>query len=109
MSETPKKECRHPFVWPDGDCVECGRLATTMPGKTEPTHIMVPRKFEPLANSLPLLREAEEALHEMLKANNQLMPGLAQIAVQDYQNINEAPIKAEAVLSRLRAAREGKS
>ena len=41
-------DCKHPFVWPNGDCVECGVLATTMPGHTEPHHIMVPRRLAPL-------------------------------------------------------------
>jgi len=46
-----REECKHPFVWPDGDCVACGVLATTMPGHTEPHHTMVPRKFEPLISA----------------------------------------------------------
>ena len=45
-------ECNHPFVWPDGNCVQCGVLATTMPGHTEPHHICVPRKFGPLVSAL---------------------------------------------------------
>lgn len=40
-----------------------------------------------------------KALEAMLKAYNQLMPGLVHIAVQDYANINEAPIIAKAALT----------
>lgn len=40
-----------------------------------------------------------KALEAMLKAYNQLMPGIAHIAVQDYANINEAPILAKAALT----------
>lgn len=51
----PEGRCAHPFVWPNGDCVECGVLATTMSGHTEPIHTMVPRKFEPLIKRLGVL------------------------------------------------------
>lgn len=39
-----------------------------------------------------------EALKEMVKAYNQLLPGISKIAVQDYANINEAPILAKQAL-----------
>jgi hypothetical protein len=45
------------------------------------------------------------ALRELLRAYHQLMPGLAHISVQDYANINQAPILAEAAIGAL-AARE---
>lgn len=38
------------------------------------------------------------ALEEMLKAHEQLMPGIAHIALQDYANINQAPIRARAAI-----------
>jgi hypothetical protein len=37
-------QCKHRYVWPDGVCVECDVLATTMPGKTEPAHLLIPRE-----------------------------------------------------------------
>lgn len=45
-------------------------------------------------------REMAEALKAMLKAYEQLMPGLKNIAVQDYANLNEAPILARAALAK---------
>lgn len=39
-----------------------------------------------------------EALQACLKAIDQLMPGIAHIAVQDYENINQAPLMAQAAL-----------
>lgn len=38
-------KCKHPEVWPDGNCVDCGVLATLFPGKSD-AHIMVPRSEE---------------------------------------------------------------
>jgi hypothetical protein len=36
--------CPHPFIWPDGECIACERLATTMPGHVEAHHKMIPRR-----------------------------------------------------------------
>ena len=58
--ERRARECKHPFVWPNGDCVQCGVLATTMPGHTEPTHIMVPRYFAPLLSAAEQAARKEE-------------------------------------------------
>lgn len=35
--------CKHPFIYPDGNCTDCGVLATTMPGHVENYHQMVQR------------------------------------------------------------------
>lgn len=35
--------CQHPFVYPNGDCTDCGVMATMMPGKVEDYHVMVCR------------------------------------------------------------------
>lgn len=42
--KTKLSNCPHPFVWPDGNCIACERLATTMPGKVEAHHKMVARR-----------------------------------------------------------------
>ncbi len=42
-SEHRPKLCEHPEVYPDGTCTTCGVLATTLPGKVEKYHRMVPR------------------------------------------------------------------
>jgi hypothetical protein len=42
--KTKLGNCPHPFIWPDGVCIACERLATTMPGKVENYHKMVPRR-----------------------------------------------------------------
>lgn len=44
--------------------------------------------------------EMAEALKALLKAYNQLMPGLKNIAVEDYANINDAPRLARAALAK---------
>lgn len=41
-----------------------------------------------------------EALKAMQKAFNQLLPGIGNIACQDYANINEAPILAARAISK---------
>ena len=46
-----------------------------------------------------LVSDLVNALKGMLKAYEQLMPGLAHIAVQDYANINEAPIMARKAIA----------
>jgi hypothetical protein len=45
------------------------------------------------------INELREALEECVKAIQQLMPGIRHIAVQDYENINIAPIMARAALA----------
>lgn len=47
--------------------------------------------------------EMAEALRQLLKAFKQLMPGLPQIAVEDYANINEAPMAARDALRKFEA------
>jgi hypothetical protein len=42
--------------------------------------------------------ELAEAVKQLLKAFGQLMPGLIHIAVEDYANINEAPMIARDAL-----------
>lgn len=42
----------------------------------------------------------ELALRDLLKAFESLMPGLAHIAVQDYELINRAPIQARKALGK---------
>lgn len=41
-----KTTCKHPFIWPDGNCVDCGVLATMFPGKVEDYHKMLPRPLK---------------------------------------------------------------
>ncbi len=50
-----------------------------------------------------LIDQAREALREMLKAYEQLLPGIGKIACRDYRNINEAPIKARQTLAAMEA------
>lgn len=64
-----------------------------------------PDRFERMVNKHIHNREQKdeiarlrEALKEMVKAYNQLLPGISKIAVQDYANINEAPILAKQAL-----------
>lgn len=40
----PVRNCEHPFIWPDGICLACGRLATMFPGSVEERHKVVPRR-----------------------------------------------------------------
>ena len=49
----------------------------------------------------PRERELEIALRDLLTAFDSLMPGLAHIAVQDYEIVNRAPIQARKVLGAL--------
>jgi hypothetical protein len=35
--------CKHPTVWPDGVCTECGVLATAAPGLTTTHHKIIHR------------------------------------------------------------------
>ncbi len=49
-----------------------------------------------------LLADAEAALRDMLRVQESLMPGVRHIVVQDYALLNEAPIAARAVLTRIR-------
>jgi len=43
-------------------------------------------------------QELVRLLRQLLKAYDSLMPGLAHIAVQDYEIINRAPLEARAAL-----------
>lgn len=43
-------------------------------------------------------KELRDALKDLLRAYEMLMPGIAHIAVSDYALINEAPIKARKAL-----------
>ena len=45
-------------------------------------------------------RELTKALRDLLKAYDSLMPGIAYIAVQDYEIINRAPIEARKALAK---------
>lgn len=45
------------------------------------------------------LSDLAASVEELLKVVDALMPGLAHIAVQDYQIINEAPIRAREALA----------
>ena len=36
------EQCKHPRVWPDGNCIQCGVLATMFPGKSD-AHVVIPR------------------------------------------------------------------
>lgn len=43
------------------------------------------------------------ALKDMLKVHDMLMPGVRYVAVQDYQLLNEGPMRAQAALAKLEA------
>lgn len=58
------------------------------------------------ASDASLLTEARLALEEMMEAHRQIMPGIKYIACQNYAVVNDAPVRAEKVLARLRE-REG--
>lgn len=45
-----------------------------------------------------VLREAIDALQQLLKAYNSVLPGAKHIAIQDYQILNEAPIAAQTAI-----------
>lgn len=47
------------------------------------------------------LKTAAEALRGLLQSHGALMPGLRHIAVADYANINEAPIRGREILARI--------
>jgi hypothetical protein len=57
------------------------------------------------ANEIHELRQQRDeciaALKAMQKAFNQLLPGIGNIACQDYKNINEAPILAARAIAML--------
>lgn len=61
-------------------------------------HEKVAKLEQALAEKDQEIARLREALKEMVKAYNQLLPGIAKIAVQDYANINEAPILAQQAL-----------
>ena len=46
-------------------------------------------------------KEIVQVVKALLKAYNQLLPGIGMMACQDYANINDAPIKAKCLLARL--------
>lgn len=48
-----------------------------------------------------VLLQVRTALRDMIKANEQLMPGVRHIAVQDYALLNDAPILAAHALRAL--------
>lgn len=74
LRETSKRKekqmepCKHPFVWPDGNCVECDVLATQFPAWAEPHHTMLLRKFEPLVKAF---KDAEASKTRVLKELNE--------------------------------------
>jgi hypothetical protein len=55
--------CDHKYVWPNGNCVDCGVLITAMPGHAEPRHFMLPR-----SNASEALLEGRRALQQRLDA-----------------------------------------
>lgn len=60
------------------------------------------------ANNFALMRfiaaapELYEALHDAIVLIDNLMPGVAYIALQDYGALNDTPIKARAALAKAR-------
>ena len=46
-------------------------------------------------------KEIVQVVKALLKAYNQLLPGIGMMACQDYANINDAPIKAKCLLAKL--------
>lgn len=64
-------ECRHRYVWPNGDCIACGRLATESTDLCSPRkHLMVSRT---MADLLVQFRDKAKAgldfeLSDMVKA-----------------------------------------
>lgn len=57
----PSTVCLHPTVWPNGDCIRCGVLATVFPGKSQ-RHVMVPRE---LPSVLLALRDRARAAFQI--------------------------------------------
>lgn len=39
-------KCSHPFIWPNGDCIDCDVLATTMPRHAGEYHYVIPRALK---------------------------------------------------------------
>lgn len=50
---------------------------------------------------LDLLEQSVDALRDMQRVVGMLMPGATKIAIQDYQLLNEAPIKAAKLVSQI--------
>lgn len=68
-------------------------------------HCVSPEEDQANGHLLSAAPELYHAVEALVKAYNQLLPGIGKIACQDYANINDAPIIAERALRKARGGR----
>jgi len=73
------------------ECKQCSQPTLRLDGYCDP-------KCACIAALEAQLADAQGALGKLLLAYEQLLPGIAHIAVTDYELLNDAPFEARAVL-----------
>lgn len=87
--------CEHALIEPNGDCIFCGRLATTMPGDAE-GHVMIPRKMVDAVKAA--LRSRTAPLESALVSIANLWPYPPSCAVVNPEWVGENDGKQRAIL-----------
>lgn len=103
--------CGHSLIEPNGNCIFCGRLATTLPGHVQEHHFMVPRSMVEKVKAdliggtttdefIKILTRWEGAVSEVEREGND--------SAEEVTNLNEARTDLLNLLRQVRVKLEGR-